>query len=172
MGGFAQNLGHGIVQNAQNRSPVFKALYNRYMSGMNPAVQPGYGQTANTDGWTIGGQPMGATPSGGAPGGPPMGSPPPSGQIPGPTGPSGGDPEEGEGMGVPQLASGTVVNKPIIAKLGEGGPEAVVPLTPRAGNKMQPDILEGRVPAPRVPGVHYSRYKGYNRFGGGAGGQV
>ena len=69
-------------------------------------------------------------------------------------------------------AQGTVVTRPTIAKLGEEGPEAVVPLTPRAGNKMQPDLLEGRIAEPSVPGIRYSRYKGANRFGPGAGGPV
>lgn len=39
---------------------------------------------------------------------------------------------------------GTVVTEPTIAKVGENGPEMVVPLNPRAGNHLQPDILQGR----------------------------
>jgi hypothetical protein len=58
------------------------------------------------------------------------------------------------------LARGaTVVNSPTIAKIGEAGPEMVVPLKARAGNRIQPDVLEGRLSQPKVPGVRYSRYK-------------
>jgi hypothetical protein len=178
MGGFAGALGQigtGIAQNAANRSPVFRALYQRYLSGRNPtgtpqmANKPGYGQVANTAGWTINGQPLGDNAPAQGPGA--------MGQIPGPTGPPGADPMATDvgsdmGSGIPQLAGGTLITKPTIAKIGEAGPEAVVPLTPRPGNKMQPDIIEGRVAAPRVPGVHYSRYKSFNRFGPNAGGNI
>ena len=65
------------------------------------------------------------------------------------------------------LGGGGIVTKPTLARIGERGPEAVVPLTPRPGNKLQPDLLEGHVTAPKVPGVKYSRYKSFNRFGSG-----
>ena len=65
------------------------------------------------------------------------------------------------------LGGGGIVTKPTLARIGERGPEAVVPLTPRPGNKLQPDLLEGHVTAPKVPGVRYSRYKSFNRFGSG-----
>lgn len=67
---------------------------------------------------------------------------------------------------------GAIVTKPTIARIGEKGPEAVIPLTPRAGNKMQPDIMEGHISAPRVPGIKYSRYRSFNRLGGGQGGEL
>ena len=70
------------------------------------------------------------------------------------------------------LGGGGIVTKPTLARIGERGPEAVVPLTPRPGNKMQPDVLEGRIAAPRVPGVHYARYKSFNRLGPGVGGSI
>ena len=65
------------------------------------------------------------------------------------------------------LAGGKLITSPVVARLGESGPEAVVPLTPRPGNKLQPDLLEGHVGAPRVPGVQYSRYRRFNRFARG-----
>ena len=70
------------------------------------------------------------------------------------------------------LAQGRIVTKPMIARIGEKGPEAVVPLTPRPGNRLQPDILEAHVSAPKIPGIKYSRYKGFNRFGPGQGGEI
>ena len=60
------------------------------------------------------------------------------------------------------LADGsTLVTKPTIAKIGERGPEMVVPLQARAGNRVQPDVLEGHIQAPKVPGIKYSRYKSF-----------
>jgi hypothetical protein len=70
------------------------------------------------------------------------------------------------------LGGGGIITKPTLARIGEKGPEAVVPLTPRPGNKMQPDLLEGRLSNPAVPGVKYSRYKSFNRLGPGQGGAV
>ena len=69
----------------------------------------------------------------------------------------------------PFARGGTVVSQPMIAKLGEHGPEAVIPLNARAQNRMQPDMLEGHITAPKVPGVRYSRYRTFNRFGGQGG---
>jgi hypothetical protein len=58
------------------------------------------------------------------------------------------------------LAKGaTIVSSPTIAKIGEAGPEMVVPLKARAGNRVQPDVLEGHISPPRTPGIRYSRYK-------------
>ena len=59
------------------------------------------------------------------------------------------------------LKGGAIITEPTLARIGEHGPEAVVPLTPRATNKMQPDLLEGHITAPKVPGVRYSRYKSF-----------
>jgi hypothetical protein len=38
------------------------------------------------------------------------------------------------------MARGRIVTQPTLAKLGESGPEAVIPLTPRPENHFQPDI--------------------------------
>ena len=61
----------------------------------------------------------------------------------------------------PESVGGKVVTQPSIVKLNKG--EAVVPLTPRPNNKLQPDLLEGHLAAPKVPMVNYSRYKSYGQ---------
>ena len=56
------------------------------------------------------------------------------------------------------LGAGKLVTKPTIARVGEKGPEAIIPLTPRAGNKLSPDLLKdfpSGIPHPR-----------YRSFGG------
>lgn len=58
----------------------------------------------------------------------------------------------------PEMAGGHIISSPSIVKLNKG--EAVVPLTPRPGNKLQPDLLEGHVAAPHV---HYSRFQRYGQ---------
>lgn len=82
--------------------------------------------------------------------------------------------------GDPSMAHGGVAGNPMMARVGESGPEmaghqlvkspsivhlekgdAVVPLTPRSTNKLQPDLLEGHGVAPKVPGMAFSRYKSY-----------
>lgn len=67
------------------------------------------------------------------------------------------------------MAGGQIVTRPTYARLGESGPEAVVPLHPTPSAKLSPDLLEGHLSPPRVPGVKYSRYKSFNRFGRGSG---
>jgi hypothetical protein len=62
------------------------------------------------------------------------------------------------------LKGGAIITQPTLARIGEHGPEAVVPLTPRAGNKLQPDLLEGHITPAKVPGVRYSRYRSYSRM--------
>lgn len=89
------------------------------------------------------------------------------------------DPQSGGGglatlaagaMGLPVFDQGVIVTQPTRAKLAaDGRPEAVIPLTPRSGQKMSPDLLEGHITAPKVSGVRYSRYKTFNRFGRGGG---
>jgi hypothetical protein len=155
-----------IEQNAANRSPLFNYLYGRYLSNRNQPVSVN-GMGPNTVDVSGGDTTL--------PQGPPApGAPPP----PGPDSPQAAtmgaaDGGMDAGGGLPGFAEGTIVTKPTIAKLAEHGePEAVIPLTPRPANKMQPDILEGRISEPKVPGVRYQRYKGYNRFGPGVGGQV
>ncbi len=41
------------------------------------------------------------------------------------------------------LAQGKIVTKPTVARLGESGPEAVIPLSPTPGAKLSPDLLAG-----------------------------
>ncbi len=61
----------------------------------------------------------------------------------------------------PEMAGGQIVSKPSIVKLEKG--DSVIPLTPRAGNKLQPDLLEGHLAAPKPSGLQYSRYKSYGQ---------
>lgn len=62
------------------------------------------------------------------------------------------------------LEKGAIITQPSLVRLAEHGqPEAVVPLTPRAGNKMQPDLLEGHVAPPKPQGVNYSRMARYGQ---------
>lgn len=66
----------------------------------------------------------------------------------------------GSGGVVPEaMAHGKIVTSPTIARVGESGPEAVIPLTPRAHNKLNPDLLEGHITNPKVPGIRYSSYR-------------
>ncbi len=61
----------------------------------------------------------------------------------------------------PEMAGGQIVSKPSIVKLEKG--DSVIPLTPRAGNKLQPDLLEGHLATPKPAGMQYSRYKSYGQ---------
>lgn len=61
----------------------------------------------------------------------------------------------------PEVAGGRIVAQPSIVKLNKG--ETVVPLTPRAGNKMQPDLLEGHIPAMKPQGEQMSRFQRYGQ---------
>lgn len=56
------------------------------------------------------------------------------------------------------LGAGKLVTKPTIARIGEKGPEAIIPLTPRAGNKLSPDLLRG-FPS----GIPHPRYQSLSR---------
>ena len=47
------------------------------------------------------------------------------------------------------MAKGQIVTHPTVARLGESGPEAVIPLSPTPGAKLSPDLL----------GSAYSRYQ-------------
>ncbi len=58
-------------------------------------------------------------------------------------------------------ARGKLITKPTIARLGESGPEAVIPLNNKAGNRVTPDLMEGHLMPPKVPGVRYQNFKGY-----------
>ena len=64
-------------------------------------------------------------------------------------------------MGYDNAAKGILVTKPIIARVGESGPEAIVPLNNQPGNKVRPDLLEGHLAPPHMPGVRYQKFKGY-----------
>jgi hypothetical protein len=158
--GFMQRMGQGYLQGVARQSPLGNAVYNAFAD---PA-QPGAGPYARYQ-------------SGGGMGQNPMPGPPPA--LTGPASVAGagegvagaaagaGDAAGGMGIGADLLAGGSVITEPTLARIGERGPEAVVPLTPRPSNKMQPDLLEAHGTAPKVPGVKYSRYKSFNRFGGG-----
>ncbi len=61
----------------------------------------------------------------------------------------------------PEMAGGKIVSSPSIVSLNKG--DSVIPLTPRPGNKFQPDLLEGHIAPPKVPGIQYSRYKSYGQ---------
>lgn len=161
LGGLASNIGQNALANATNpkRHPIGNAIYqsirNRGLGNVGVSSDPNA---------MVG--PPAMSPN--APGAP---------NPPGPPGPpdsSAGD--EGAGLAgnvIEDLAAGgKLVTTPTIAKIGEKGPEAVIPLTPRAGNKLQPDILQGQVAAPSVPGMKLARYRGYNRYAHNSGGMV
>jgi hypothetical protein len=102
----------------------------------------------------IGGPPPGGVP----PILPPGGGPPPPGA--GPTPPTNpypglGDDDDNENPDQ-RMASGGVVNKPTTALLGEDGPEMVVPLNRRPGNKVSLANLPGQRPGglPGAPPPH------------------
>lgn len=61
----------------------------------------------------------------------------------------------------PEVAGGRIITQPSIVKLNKG--DTVVPLTPRAGNKMQPDLLEGHIPAMKPQGEQMSRFQRYGQ---------
>ena len=63
------------------------------------------------------------------------------------------------------FGGGTIVTRPTIAKLAEKGiPEAVVPLNPNAGSHVRPDLLEGEIKPPQLPGMRYRQYKGFSKL--------
>jgi hypothetical protein len=95
-----------------------------------------------------------------------MGQPPLEGPDPGQVAASSQwnqPPTAGRLPGLASLAaaSGTVVTSPTIAKIGEKGPEMVVPLKARGGNRIQPDVLEGHITPPKSPNIRYSRYRSF-----------
>ncbi len=64
-------------------------------------------------------------------------------------------------MGYDNAARGVLVTKPTIARVGEHGPEAIVPLNNKMGNHVRPDLLEGHLGAPKVPGMRYQKQKSF-----------
>ena len=68
---------------------------------------------------------------------------------------------ESEPFGYDNEAQGRLVTKPTIARIADKGPELVVPMNSAAGNRVRPDMLEGHLQAPKVPGVRYQQFKGY-----------
>lgn len=64
----------------------------------------------------------------------------------------------------PENVNGKIISSPSIVALNKG--DTVVPLTPHANNKMQPDLLEGHVAAPHPSGEQFSRFQ---RYGTGRG---
>ena len=166
--GFGQRLGMGMLQGIAQSSPLGNAVYNVFKPPQPPTAGPyaRYQSPATPQ--------MPAPPQ--APVAPPVdettgggfGNNQWSTPAPKPGSQAGGM----DGLATLAAGSGAIVTSPTIAKIGERGPEAIVPLTPRAGNKLQPDMLEGHIAGPRVPGVRYSRYKSANRFAPGAGGAI
>lgn len=61
----------------------------------------------------------------------------------------------------PEMAGGRIISSPSIVKLEKG--ETVIPLTPRSGNKLQPDLLEGHVQAMKPKGEQFSRFPRYGQ---------
>ena len=59
------------------------------------------------------------------------------------------------------LARGKIVTTPTIARLGDRGPEAVIPLNSHVGAHVRPDMLEGHLQAPKVQGIRYQQAKGF-----------
>lgn len=191
IGGFLSDLGQAEFQRIGQRSPIGKALYNRYKpnapgtgipEGPPPINPDGSPDTSGQDAMQGANQAAGlgdlSKPNAGMsasmdntmPDAASMATMSPWNQ-----------PSQSNGRGalgglasmaMMGAAKGTIVTKPTIARIGESGPEAVVPLTPRPGNHLNPDILEGHVSEPKVPGVRYSRYKTYNRLGPGQGGEI
>jgi hypothetical protein len=84
--------------------------------------------------------------------------PEPGSMPPQPNAPMG---EDSGPLGYENAAKGVLVTKPTIARVGESGPEAIVPLNNAAGNKVRPDLMEGHLQPPKVPGVRYQNFKGY-----------
>ncbi len=176
MGGFWSGLGNAMLDTAAANSPLANSVISRYRR--DPSIQGSSSPQLSGPDMS---QAMGPIPQ-------------PSLQTPAtgldPTSPvaqalqqgAGGeqignqsqwsqDPQSHGGGGglaaIAGLAHGAIVTSPTIARIGESGPEAVVPLTPRAGNRLQPDLLEGHVVPKGVPGMRLSRYRSFNRFGRG-----
>ena len=185
--GFMHRFGSGYLQGLAQSSPLGNAVYNAFNAPQQPTAGPYARYQSPSNAMT----PMPAPP----PPAPPVdtsmsgsqwgASAPKSGLLgnvakavhPGATGDAadgiadaGADAAaDSVAVDAALLAGGGIITKPTLARIGEKGPEAVVPLTPRPGNKMQPDLLEGHMGMPHVPGVKYSRYKSFNRFGSGGG---
>ena len=186
--GFGERLGQGFLKGIAQSSPLGNAVYNAFKEPTAPTPGPyarynraGAGQqpAINTGAAFVdysappasaqGPQPGSAvnpqsnladTGAGAAASGNGASAAADAGVVDAATGPA-------SDAALMMLGGGGIVTKPTLARIGERGPEAVVPLTPRAGNKLQPDLLEGHITAPKVPGVRYSRYKSFNRFGSG-----
>lgn len=157
----SQGGGQLYAPGTQNQQSLLGALIGRYRSGTQP--NPTSTTTLpNACGTGMGGQGgVVNTPNGNAtvlnpsvaPSSPPPPAPPPlGGGVLG----SGADPDVSD-----TYASGSIVTRPTKALIGERGPEMVVPLTPRSQNRIQPDVFEGHITPPKVPGMRYSRYKSY-----------
>lgn len=200
LGTIGEGVGEGLLQNAQKKSPMLGGVYQSFRNKKKPddlsdanasldSLTPGMGAptggdpTAGIDAMQGADQAAGlgdlSKPNAGAAAS--MANTVPeaadaqamgTGQWNQPSQSSGGSGLANAAM-MMGFDKGTIVTKPTIAKLAEHGQaEAVIPLTPKAGNRMQPDILEGRITPPKVPGVKYSRYSSYNRLGPHQGGAL
>ncbi len=87
----------------------------------------------------------------------PLGSPPsPDSSIPS------DDADMGMGITPEPAAHGGIFTQPTIVKVAENHqPEAIIPLGGQ-GNKTHPDLLEGHLQPPKIPGLRYQRYKGFS----------
>lgn len=155
MGGFWQTLGNNLEQQEANKakkSPLAGALFSA-MAGRYGHAQPAGSQN-----------PSQMTQYGAVP--------PDAGQPPQPM------PDADYALGGmaphrqiarvaesgPENVNGKIISSPSIVALNKG--DTVVPLTPHANNKMQPDLLEGHVAAPKPSGEQFSRFQ---RYGTGRG---
>lgn len=68
--------------------------------------------------------------------------------------PSVGDTSAGDTGGLDAFGGGKIVTTPTVAKLGDKGPEAVIPLTSQPGEKLSPGMLGGN------PRTHWRRPSG------------
>lgn len=66
-----------------------------------------------------------------------------------------------EGPPIESYGAGKLVTHPTVARLGEAGPEMVIPLNGKPGNHTRPDLLEGHLAQPQIKGVRYQRYRGF-----------
>lgn len=195
LGQFGQGVGQGMLNNAAQQSPLVGGVYNAYQSNRKKKIANTWAEQQEQNQIDARQQdlndiPFAPTPStldtwdGSTPvqsnTASPLVTDSPQMQPPNPNtipdSPLAQHQKQGGGLTsmLPMLLAehGTVVTKPTIVKLGEKEPEMVIPLHPKAGNHIQPDILEGRVSPPRVPGVHYSRYRSFNRLAPGQGGSI
>lgn len=65
------------------------------------------------------------------------------------------------GPPIESYGGGKLVTQPTVARLGESGPEMVIPLNGKPGNHTRPDLLEGHLAPPQIKGMRYQRYRAF-----------